>query len=91
MTKKKAVPSKAGAKKPAPQVPQAVWWAMANQGLHPGELAEWEVTEHDIHLHLKNAMYLRIEISSIQERFTSELQPCSGKVTAAQVKKQLAV
>ena len=83
MTKKKAAPKRV-------EVPPAVWAAMANHGLHPEELQSWQVTEHDIHLHLRNKMHLRIERSSIQERFTTQLQPGSGTITAAQAKKQLA-
>ena len=63
---------------------------MANHGLHPEDLDSWQVTEDDIHLHLKNKLHLRIERSSILERFDTQLQPGGGKVTAAQAKKQLA-
>ena len=73
---------KAAAKKRV-EVPVAVWSAMAQFHLHPEELKEWQVTEDDIHLHLRNDMHLRVERSSLLERFTSELQPGKGTITKA--------
>lgn len=80
MTKRRA------AKKKGTEIPQAVWQAMAQQGLHPEELKTWQVTEDDVLLSLQNGMQLRVERSSLLERFTTDLQPGSGSVTAAQRK-----
>ena len=73
-------------KRAAPAVPIAVWSACAQFALHPEELHSWQVTEDDIHLHLTNKMHLRVERSSLLERFTSDLQTGSGTVTKAQAK-----
>ena len=75
---KKKVTAKAPARV---EVPAAVWAAMAQHGLHPEELQSWQVTEHDVHLHLRNRIHLRIERSSLLERFDTQLQPGSGSIS----------